>query len=193
MKDLALLVLRLVTGGLLAGHGSQKLFASFGGRGLEGTGGWLESLGLRPGRNWAMAAGGAEFTGGALTALGLLNPIGPILMFGPMAAATRLVHWDKPVWVTEGGAELPLTNLAVGTALLLSGPGAISLDRVLGVRVPWWASLLAIGAVATGVRAAVDPDFRSKLERVPTAAKEAIARPSASEPQSAGSAEVTPI
>lgn len=191
MKDLALLVLRLVTGGLLAGHGAQKLFGSFGGHGLEGTGGWLESMGMRPGKNWAMAAGAAEFGGGALTALGLMNPIGPILMFGPMATATRLVHWDKPVWVSEGGAELPLTNLAIGTALLLSGPGAISLDRIFGVRVPWYASLLAMGAVAAGVRAATDAEFRSKLERVPTAAKEALGRAPAA--QSTGTADVTPI
>ncbi len=46
MIDLALLVLRLVTGLLLAGHGAQKLFGWFGG-GLQGTAGRLESVGLR--------------------------------------------------------------------------------------------------------------------------------------------------
>ncbi len=34
----------------MAGHGAQKLFGSFGGYGLEGTGGFMESLGLAPGK-----------------------------------------------------------------------------------------------------------------------------------------------
>ncbi len=56
MIDLGLLVLRLVTGGLLAGHGSQKAFGAFGGYGPEGTAGWLEALGLKPGKTWAYLA-----------------------------------------------------------------------------------------------------------------------------------------
>jgi putative oxidoreductase len=73
-SDLALLVLRAVSGSLLVGHGAQKLFGSFNGPGLEGTSGWLESMGLRPGRPWAYLAGLSELGGGALTALGFLNP-----------------------------------------------------------------------------------------------------------------------
>ena len=49
MKDLGLLLLRVVSGGLLAGHGAQKLFGWSGGPGLEGTAQWLESMGLEPG------------------------------------------------------------------------------------------------------------------------------------------------
>ncbi|MDP9265024.1 MAG: DoxX family protein [Chloroflexota bacterium] len=183
MNDLALLVLRLVTGGLLAGHGAQKLFGWFGGHGIEGTGGWLESVGLHPGKHWAGAGGGAELAGGALTALGLMNPIGPIVMLAPMGVAIRKVHWGKPVWATEGGAELPLTNVAVGTALLLTGPGAISLDRLFGVRVPWWVSGLALLATAAGVRAVLDEEFRARLERMPSDAREALGQAPGSEAQ----------
>ena len=71
MLDLALL--RLTLGSLLVGHGSQKLFGWFGGYGLAGTAGYMESLGLRPGRRWAIAAGLSEFGGGLLTLLGFLN------------------------------------------------------------------------------------------------------------------------
>ena len=59
-----LLVARLVLGLLMAAHGSQKLFGWFGGHGLAGTGGFFESLGFRPGRTFALAAGLAEVTGG---------------------------------------------------------------------------------------------------------------------------------
>jgi putative oxidoreductase len=51
-----------------------------------------------------------------LTALGLLNPLGPLGIIGSMSMATRKAHRGKPVWVTEGGAELPLLNIAVSTA-----------------------------------------------------------------------------
>ena len=155
MGDVGLLILRLTTGGLMAGDGAQKLFGWFGGYGLEGTRGWLKSLGLWPGWLWARAAGVGEFGGGLLTALGLLHPIGPITMLGPMAIATGKVHWGKPIWVTEGGAELPVTNLAVALGLALTGPGRFSLDRALGIRVPAALVALTAAAVAGGTAMAL--------------------------------------
>ena len=151
MKDLGLLALRLVAGGLMAGHGAQKLFGWFGGYGPEGTGGWLESLGLKPGKEWALVAGASEFGSGVLTALGLASPLGPVGMLAPMAIATGKVHWNKPIWVSEGGAELPLINMAVGVGLALAGPGRYSLDRALGLRVPAALGVLAAAGVAAGV------------------------------------------
>ena len=50
MGNLAALLLRVVLGGLMTGHGAQKLFGWWGGYGLDGTSAWLESMGLRPGR-----------------------------------------------------------------------------------------------------------------------------------------------
>ena len=149
--DLGLLVLRLAVGGLLAGHGAQKLFGWFGGYGPEGTGGWLESMGFRPGKQWAILAGLSEFGGGTLTALGLAHPLGPISTLGAMAVATLDVHAGKPIWVTEGGAELPITNMSAALALALAGPGAFSLDRALGIRVPKALAALAMLGVAAGV------------------------------------------
>lgn len=152
--DIGLLALRLTAGGLLAGHGAQKLWGVLGGFGLEGTGGWLESLGYKPGKTWALVAGGGEFSSGVLTALGLLHPIGPIAIFGPMITAWQAAHAGKPIWVSSGGAELPLTNMAIGTALALVGPGRYSLDEALGIDLPGTVAALAVAGVAAGVVAA---------------------------------------
>jgi putative oxidoreductase len=148
--NLAMLVLRVVLGGLLAGHGAQKAFGAFNGPGLEGTSGWLKSLGMRPGRPWAVLASLGEFGGGVLTVLGFLNPLGPLGITGSMAIATTKAHWGRPIFVTEGGAELPVTNMAITTALILNGPGKYSLDRALGIRLPrWLAPLGLIGILLT--------------------------------------------
>lgn len=137
MRDSALLILRLVAGGLLAGHGAQKLFGWFGGMGPEGTAGWLESMGLKPGRWWTYAAGAGEFGGGLLTALGFMHPVGPVGAIAASSMATFTAHAKKPIWNAEGGAELPLTNAAVALAVALAGPGKYSLDRMLGLRIPF--------------------------------------------------------
>lgn len=150
MKSLALLLLRVVSGGLLAGHGAQKLFGSFGGHGFQATSGFMESMGLKPGKQYAAMAGGSEFAGGALTALGLGGPIGPLTMLAPMVIATRKVHWGKPIWVTAGGAETPVLYMAAGGALALAGPGTLSLDSLLGVRVPSWMKLATVAGVVGG-------------------------------------------
>jgi len=141
----------MTAGGLLAGHGAQKLFGVFGGYGLEGTGGWLESIGLKPGRTWAMMAGGSEFGSGMLMALGLLTPVGEISAFGPMAMAWATVHRGKPIWVTSGGAELVLMYMATAATLAVTGPGRYSLDEALGVEVPTSLITLTALGVAGGV------------------------------------------
>ncbi len=136
MSDIGLLILRLAVGGLLAGHGSQKLFGWFSGPGLKGTAGWLESLGLTPGTVWATAASASEFGGGVLTTLGFLHPLGPLGTMGAMIMATVKAHWGKPIWASKGGPELPVINMAAALALTLMGPGRLSLDPVLGIRLP---------------------------------------------------------
>lgn len=151
MKDLALLTLRLVSGGLLAGHGAQKLFGWFGGHGLTGTRQMMNSLGVQPADGWAWAAGGSEFAGGVLTALGLFWPLGPTTVAAPMTIATGTVHWGKPIWATQGGAELPVTNLAVAAALAALGPGSLSLDRLLRIRLRRSLVLVAAAGTACGV------------------------------------------
>jgi putative oxidoreductase len=157
--DTAPLIVRLAQGSLMAGHGAQKLFGSFGGPGLEGTSGFMEMLGMRPGRPWAYLAGLSEFGGGVLTALGLFNPLGPLGVIAAMSMATRKAHWGKPIWVTEGGAELPVLNIAISTALMIREPDGYSLDRVLGIRLPGWVGPLGlVGIILTVLYAELEAD-----------------------------------
>ncbi|WP_068783980.1 DoxX family protein [Paenibacillus phocaensis] len=128
---LALLIIRLVLGITMMAHGAQKLFGWFGGYGPKGTGGWLESLGIKPGVAMAVLAGLAEFGGGLLVAAGLFTPVGAALLILTMIVAIASVHAKNGFWSTAGGYEYNLLLIAVAVGLILSGAGAYSLDAVL--------------------------------------------------------------
>src|ERR687887_982090 len=106
--DLALLVLRLVVGLTFAAHGAQKLFGAFGGHGIDGTAGFFEAIGLRPGRLHAWAAGSAEFFGGLLIALGLVTPFAAAALIAVMTAAIFSVHLRNGFFSTNNGYEYNL-------------------------------------------------------------------------------------
>ena len=84
--ELGLFLLHVVPGLLLMGHGSQKLFGWLGGPWTRGSGQFMDSLGMRPGKHMALAAGFNEFAGGALLALGLLTPLAAVLIASTMVA-----------------------------------------------------------------------------------------------------------
>ena len=136
--DIGLLVLRLAVGLTMPAHGGQKLFGWFGGYGLAGAGGFMESLGFRPGRVHAALAGSAELVGGLLIALGLLTPVGAALVIAVMVVAIGTVHLPKGFFVSDGGFEYNLMIVASSAALAFTGPGAYSLDAVDGLYAGGW-------------------------------------------------------
>src|ERR1700730_1952404 len=131
MINIGLLIIRLVIGVLFIGHGAQKLFGSFGGYGLKGTGGWFDSIGIKPGVTMALFAGLAELIGGLLFALGLLTPLAGILIAGTMVMAIVKVHGPNGLWATANGYEYNLTLFAVAIGIALIGPGQYALDAIL--------------------------------------------------------------
>jgi putative oxidoreductase len=131
MLNIGLLLIRLVIGVIFIGHGSQKLFGSFGGYGLKGTGGWFESIGMKPGVTMALMAGLTEFIGGILFALGLLTPLGGIMIAATMVMAIAKVHGPNGLWSTSNGYEYNLTLIAVTIGIALVGPGQYAIDAFL--------------------------------------------------------------
>jgi putative oxidoreductase len=146
---LAFTAFRAAVGAVFLAHGTQKLFGWFGGHGLENTGKAFDSIGLKPGRRMALAAGASEAGGGALLATGFLTPVGAAATIGVMTQATRTVHWSKGFFVTEGGYEYNLTLIAAAFAIAEHGPGPISLDRLLGTERR--GTIWALAALAAGV------------------------------------------
>lgn len=129
--ELGLLILRLVLGLSFIGHGAQKLFGWFGGYGPKGTGGWLESIGIKPGVPMAVVVGLLEFVGGLLFASGFLTILGAAMIILAMLGAIVKVHAKNGYWATSNGYELNLLIIAVALAVALMGAGAYSLDAVI--------------------------------------------------------------
>ena len=150
LVNLGLLVIRLIFGLVMVAHGAQKLFGWFGGHGLAGTGGVFESLGFRPGRRFAFAAGLSEFVGGWLFALGFLGPVGPALILAVMLVASISVHLRNGLFASTNGVEMPLLYATAAVGVALIGFGTYSLDAALGLAALWTPGLIGL-ALAVGV------------------------------------------
>ncbi|MFG2056182.1 DoxX family protein [Micromonospora sp. NPDC048930] len=145
--DVGLLLLRVLIGVLLAAHGAQKLFGWFAGHGLRGTADFLESLGWRPGRVFAVLLGTAELAGGLALAFGAGTPVAVGVIIAVLANAARIVHRPHGLWNTDGGYEYPLVLMGSALAVAVTGPGRFSIDHLAG-----WHPSPALGAVlALGV------------------------------------------
>lgn len=149
--DTGLLIIRLLVGLLLAGHGVQKLSHLLGGYGITGTAEFFRGLGYPAPAVFAVVAGLSELGGGLLIATGLLTPLAVACVVGVMVNAYA-AHWGNGFWVTAGGGEYPLVLGVVAAALGFTGPGAFSLDATLGLGLS--SAGFAIGAILLGVVAA---------------------------------------
>jgi putative oxidoreductase len=154
------LLLRAAVGGFFVGHGTQKLFGWFGGQGLQATASGFDSMGLKPGRVNAIAAGASETFGGLGLALGYRTPLAASAIVGTMLTAIDRVHLKNGPWVNKGGYEYNVVLAAAAISLAESGPGVLSLDALRGKErtgARWGLISLLLGvAGAAGVRVFID-------------------------------------
>jgi putative oxidoreductase len=131
--DAGLLLLRVVVGLLLVGHGTRKLFGWFGGGGLAGIAWHFRSLGYWRPRLLAGFVGSAELAGVVGLAAGLLSPLAAAAVIATMLNAAVGVHRRNGLWAIDNGFEYPAVLAAAAAAVAFTGSGAASLDARLGL------------------------------------------------------------
>ncbi len=152
--DLGLMVLRAAIGLIVAAHGAQKAFGWWEGPGLAG---WTEataSMGWHPARPWAVVSVVAELVGGLLLVAGLLTPLAAALVLAQTLVIILRVHLHNGFWNGKGGIEYPLTLWLGTAAIVLAGPGAVSLDHALGLSFGPIGRVAALAVALAGASAA---------------------------------------
>ena len=124
-------VIRILVGIIFMAHGAQKLFGLFGGYGLEGTGQWMESIGLAPGYLMALLSGSAEFFGGLALVIGLLARPAALALTVTLVVAIFSVHIGNGLFMANNGYEFALALLGGSIAVLIEGAGKLSADRAI--------------------------------------------------------------
>jgi putative oxidoreductase len=119
--------MRLSLGATMLQHGLPKLSAE----GARQTGEMFEGLGFRPGSAWARAAGAAEVLGGVTALLGIGTRIGALAVIATQAVAIAKVHAGKGFSNMNGGWEFNVALVAMATALLVAGPGRLSVHEAV--------------------------------------------------------------
>lgn len=137
LNNIALLVLRVIAGGILFYYGCQKMFGWFGGQGFNGT---ITMFSTQMGiPKWAtILAIIAEFAGGLGLILGVLTRLAAFGSFCTMIVAT-VVNLKQVSSITATatnqnpiqGFAYPLLIGAIGFAIMLMGAGDYAFDKKL--------------------------------------------------------------
>ncbi|NUS44804.1 MAG: DoxX family membrane protein [Mycobacteriaceae bacterium] len=153
--DIGLLAVRAVFGGLLAIHGSQKLFGWFDGWGWDATTASFEEMGYNPGKLFGTLAGLTELGGGLLLLLGLATPLAAAAVIGTMINAMNATWSGGVLAGTEHGhapgAEFAFLFAVAAAAIAFTGPGRYSLDHGRPWQrhgIAWGSAAIALAAIA---------------------------------------------
>ncbi len=123
LQPLALLVLRIVCGAVMIGHGYPKVFG-----GLHHHAQFVANLGLPAWLGYVSSF--TEFIGGILLLIGLFTRIAAAGIVIDLVVAIAKVHWKNGL-LGQGGYQFPLTLAAIAFALIILGAGPIALDGIL--------------------------------------------------------------
>ena len=121
-KDIALIPPRAALGASMVFHGLGKLKEGA----PEQTGQYFESVGIRPGKHFALATGIAEVFAGASAILGLWTRPAALAVLVTQAVAAWKVHSKNGFDISKGGFEYNIALMAIAGTLLLAGPGQFS-------------------------------------------------------------------
>lgn len=125
--------LRLAMGIIFIGHGSQLVFGAWGGPGLKGFGSFPAPFRfMQPSWLWMDAAALTQLIGGILILLGLFTRVGALALAVVMLVAMFGSHW--PLFFLPKGLEFTLALTGIALALLITGGGQASVDRMIGGR-----------------------------------------------------------
>ncbi len=126
LVNLSMLLLRVIIGGVFIAHGSQKLFGTFNGIGLEGTARIVEGLGFPNPYLMAGIWGCIEFLGGVFLMLGILVRVSAASIVLTMAIRMWKINLMYGFFIHDGGAEYNILVIAACMPLILIGGGAWS-------------------------------------------------------------------
>jgi putative oxidoreductase len=159
-----LLLLRMVLGAVIIGHGCQKALGWFHGPGITRAAALFESWGIRPGHQMVMLAAACEIAGGALALAGLATPLAAAMLTGTLIVASAPVARNG-IWAAHGGFELAFGYASMAAVLGFTGAGPYSIDRVTGLPYHTWYGAAALAAAVTGSTVPLLRRRRALLDR----------------------------
>ncbi len=115
------LILRIALGVVMIAHGRNHIW---GGGKIQGTAGWFESLGMKPGILHAWLASLTELVCGVMLILGFLTPLAAAGVIGVMLVALITNHLKNGFFIFRPGEGYEYVLTLMLAAVALAGIGA---------------------------------------------------------------------
>ncbi|MEL4163609.1 DoxX family protein, partial [Corynebacterium bovis] len=153
LRDIVLLISRILLGVILAAHGIQKWTDI----GVGAVADQFATLGVPAPDISAPVVATAEILGGVAVILGVLTRLAGVLVVVLLAGAVWFAHRHAGIFVTDGGWELPVAIAAGFLLLAATGAGRVSVDALVTRRRTAAATTPATTAAATTTSPATTP------------------------------------